>query len=311
MADTSTSDRNCETDPASAAGKTMGTSCVRADADLLRAIAKSRLKILLTEDLQPVLKAEAGPYPHPVAICSIPKAGTYLLGRLLTLLGYVDPEVHAGAGFFSDYRWAPTELKRTDPERFLVHMPLEQQVTLIRPGQFLVGHLGCSDRVRAALGGFHKLFIKRELRATIVSFTRWNARTGRGGEETKNWQHLPDGPDKTLGWLHQSGQGHLQACRSLAGWMDVPDVHGVSFEELCGDAGQDRAIEAIQSVAAFVGVPQSVDGCHRLLSELLSRDTLTWSGQRSQVEPFWDDRVEACFTAMGGREINRLLGYEA
>jgi hypothetical protein len=139
---------------------------------------------------------------------------------------------------------------------------------------------------------------------------RFERDTGREGPGLQKYKDLPEGPDKLLRYLRYFGPWFFGVCRAMLGWLDQPEVFPVRFETLCGDAGEAAQLELVRTLVDFLEIP----GCPReprgLLRELIGRPTLTWSGQRSERAPYWNDEVEEFFRSFGGHLMNARLGYE-
>ena len=121
---------------------------------------------------------------------------------------------------------------REEYGRFTVPLHLSKSLTLVRPGQFAVGHLECNDETITLLHPFKKVFIYRNLRDVVVSFMRFHEIPGRGGGADPSWKELPEGPAKLLRHLDVLAESLLNQCHT--GWIDRPDVFNICFETLYG-----------------------------------------------------------------------------
>jgi hypothetical protein len=268
------------------------------------------LPVYLTNDFQPACQLAQGASPHRIVVCSIPKAGTYLVDRLLELLDCVPSRLHLSSTILTDYRFATVREARENYERLLIDVPLDRAVELLLPGQFTVGHLECSDYVRQVLSKVKKVFVFRDLRDGVVSYLRFLASTGRGGEATRAWRDLQPGPEQMLRFLDSSGQEYFRMTLPMIDWLDQPDAFFISFETLYGDAGSDEQQSLIEQLHGFLDLPGDVPDIESLCRSLIGAPTMTWSGGRVSRETYWNDEVEQRFEAFGGVEANRRLGYE-
>lgn len=269
------------------------------------------LPVYLTDDFRPAAQPVQGASPHRVIVCSIPKAGTYLVDRLLELLGCVPTRLHLSSTLLTDYRFATLREARENYERLLVDVPLERAVELHLPGQFSVGHLECSERVCEVLSSVKKVFVFRDLRDGLVSYLRFLASTGREGEATRAWKDLPPGPGQMLRFLDAAGQDYFNMTLPMIAWLDHPDVFSISFETLYGDAGADEQRALIERLHGFLELPGELPDIDSLCGSLLGAPTMTWSGGRARSETYWNDEVEQRFIAFGGLTANQRLGYES
>lgn len=284
---------------------------ISATTELLQIIAGHRLPVYLTKDFEPRASLDVGATPERALICSIPKAGTYLFGRLLTRLGLVDPHLHVNTQAFSDYRFADLEQARQRPRDFEVKLGLDVSLRLIGPGQFAVGHLPCSPEVRQLVAGFRTIVAVRDLRDALVSVLRFQIATGRTGWGPADapWRTGPSKPRQLQSFVESAGPTYLQGFAGLADWMSVDGTHVVRFETISGDHGRVAQIGAVVALAEHVGIEISeAEACH-VIDDTLGAKTLTWSGGRSRRDEYWDEGVAAAFEAIGGPEANARFGY--
>jgi uncharacterized membrane protein YkvA (DUF1232 family) len=199
---------------------------------------------------------------------------------------------------------------RKEPDRLTSKADLTNVLARIGPGQVAVSHLNCDWFVTTALRKFKVVVLQREVRTTFISHIRFLADTGRRPVSTQQWASLPDSPEKTLRALQDFGAIHLTMCRAMLGWCTAPGILRLSFEGLNGDRGPEAASAAVIRLAAFCGIPNiDANRAAEVLAKVLRRPTQTWSGQRTDIAAFWDDRVEHEFRQMGGDAINRAFGY--
>jgi hypothetical protein len=185
-------------------------------------------------------------------------------------------------------------------------VPLEATVRLIHPGQFAVGHLPCSTRSDAALSNFRKVFIRRDLRDSLVSLMRWTQKMEPpvAGNE---WIAYPDIHEQLRGFMRSPSVVSTMVISSLMrGWVEQPDVLQVRFETLLGDDGPQAQSRCISELADWFGLP---DPGMSALEAVLDKPTRTWSGGRSRIDQIWDADVERAFQALGGRELQDWYGY--
>lgn len=269
------------------------------------------LPVYLTDDFRPAAQRAQGASPHRVIVCSIPKAGTYMVDRLLELLGCVPSRLHLSRTILTDYRFATVREARENYERLLADVALESAVELHLPGQFSVGHIPCTEDTRQVLANVKKLFVYRNLRDGLVSFLRFLASTGREGQATRAWKDLPAGPDQMLRFLDASGQNYFNMALPMIDWLDEPSAFQIDFETLYGDEGKDEQQSLIERLHGFLDLPGEAPDIDTLRPSLIGSPTMTWSGGRVSRETYWNDEVEQRFIAFGGLAANQRLGYEA
>ena len=88
-------------------------------------------------------------------------------------------------------------------------------------------------------------------------------------------------------------------------WLDQPDVIPCRFETLMGDHGTTARDALVRRMLAAVGI-DGIDPT-TLTGRVLNQETLTLSGQRSQIEGIWDEACETRFAANGGLAVEIRL----
>ncbi|MCD4726693.1 MAG: sulfotransferase domain-containing protein [Pirellulales bacterium] len=244
-------------------------------------------------------------------VCSMPKAGTYFIAEALRLLGCEPTHLHLDHNVVWDYRQRTIKEIRADSFRYMVEMPLEQSLCLVRPGQFAVGHIECCSEAKRQLRGFKKILVYRDLRDALISQMRFLKDTNCGGPTMDAWKDLPEGPMQMAGFFRdEANVGYMFAkFRGMAVWLHEPDVLHLSFEVLYGDQGREAQSLAIEKLCEFLDTPTPPDESDDVMATLIGRPTRTWSGQRSSRKVYWNDNIENMFRAAGGHETNASLGY--
>jgi hypothetical protein len=230
------------------------------EADLLP-VAGSNLAVYLTPELRPAAKPYRGASRHRIVVCSLPKAGTYFLTEVLSQMGCVATQLHLASDALTDYRWATRQEAREEYERFNTSLELSESLKLVQPGQFAVGHLGCTPQSRLLLSDFKKVFLYRDLRDGLASYLRFHADTQREGPRTRAWSDLPDCPGKMLGFLDHLGASYFAMCLPMGDWLDQTDVFKLSFETLYGDQGIEARALCYQRLRRAFSSTRAVETC--------------------------------------------------
>lgn len=273
----------------------------------LAPFAGGSLPVYLDDSLQPMAAPQRGASPHRVVVCSIPKTGTYLVGRLLELLGVVNTGLHVAQTGMSDYRNRTIDQMRHDYLQMSVALPLRHSLQLVHRGQFTVGHLECDDATRALLAPFKKIFVYRNLRDAVVSLMRFCIDTGRSFGSKDGWRTVAGDCQQMAAFLDCAGPPFFSMC--AVDWQHVPGVFSMSFEQLYGDHGVAAQHAAIRDLHRFLDISIPLADPAEIVRQLIGRPTLTWSGSRSRREQYWSVEVEERFRDLGGCELNARLGY--
>ncbi|HWW28245.1 MAG TPA: hypothetical protein VNZ85_20340 [Caulobacter sp.] len=265
-----------------------------------------RFPVARTPDGQLLARLDRDERP-PVAVISIPKAGTYLVGLLLERLGYHDTELHLSPTFLTDYRSLSIAGKRGAYQDHTFFLPLDASAMLVGGGQFVVGHLPYIPAAHRALTGFRKLFLHRNLVDATISHMRFFIETGRAGCSA-DWVGMTPSPDQLLAFLRDKGAELFEGSyQPLMGWLDDPEVFTISFDTLAGAGEDSNRIERLQALAAYLGCDQ--DLAQLLDREVIGQPTKTLSSGRTQAGVYLDERVREAFRALGVDALNARLGY--
>jgi hypothetical protein len=246
-------------------------------------------------------------------VCSVPKAGTYLVDELLRRLGSVGTDLHLSTDgrMVMDARFATREEARTEFGRLCHGVPLERVLPLVRPGQHAVSHLECTARTRGLLTDFKVVFVYRELRDALVSWLRFHQDTGREPQWNGIWAAHPDPRDRLVAFVEAAGAVFFDMCRAVLPWARERAAFPVRFETLHGDAGPAARARLCRDLAAFLGHPDPAAAPDRVLPGLMSVPTLTASGARTRRDEYWSAAAEELFRRHGGAELDAALGYES
>lgn len=268
-----------------------------------------RLPLDTGPDGRLLAKAERGSWPTPVIVISLPKSGTYMLGRFLDRAGYVDSEWHVSEFLLTDYRGLSNEQKRGPGFRERVfHVPIGVSAGLIADGQFTVGHLPLTPYVRASLEGFRKLFLYRNLVDAIFSRMRFRIDSGREPRSSP-WVGMPPGPAQALAYLDAVGRRRLyDGLAPLLGWLHEPEVTSFAYEQLAGDHGERERDTCVRRLASTLGIPVA-QAARIFASDVLGHPTPTLSSGRTEAARYLDHEVERRLEDWGVLELNRRLGY--
>lgn len=209
----------------------------------------------------------------PILVCTIPKAGTHLLERVVRLLPGVEP-----AGIHIE-QFVLLEGRSPALFREIPVAGLAPSVARIGPGRFATGHLLFSQPLADLLidGGVRVLFILRDPRDIAVSYSYYVGQLeshylyddyrGRdmGGRLMTTILGISDRPlcDSSPSLPRLMDIGAM--VKSMLPWMRQPNVYSTSFERLVGPAGggtRAAQLAEVRGIAAHVGVdcPESLAG---------------------------------------------------
>lgn len=205
----------------------------------LTPFANCPIPIHLDEKLRPCATLARGICPHRVLVCSLPKAGTYFIAELLRQIGCESIGMHIDHAVVWDYRQRTIEEIRTDSFRYIVEMPLELSLRLIRKGQFAVGHIEHNNETRGLLRGLKKVFVCRDLRDALISQMRFLKDTNCRESDAERWRTLPDGPQQmAIFFQSESNVNYMfSKYRNMAGWTNPMPLPSPSNRSTATSAG--------------------------------------------------------------------------
>lgn len=242
---------------------------------------------------------------NPVIVVSVPKSGTYLIGELLKNLDCRWTGMHLIKEGYTDYSGADLLEARRNPGRVSRNESLSKSLNRIQPGEFAVGHLPFTEDVVQATAGFKRLYLTRDLRFALISYMRFMHTTGRLAAEQWPWYSIPDLRKRLVVFLATTAPFLLkQFYQCMVGWSQFEGITQVRFEDLTADA--ENAIRVVDSVATFLGVRKY--DAQSILQSSLAAETITKSGELTQLDKYWSLEAEKRFIKIGGPELNDQLG---
>jgi Sulfotransferase domain len=266
--------------------------------------ARLGIPVFLNKDDEPCFRRESGVNADPVIIVSVPKSGTYLFGELLSAVGVQSLDIHIAAYGFQDLRYVSKEFAIAHSEKTFEMVPFDKVLPLVRPGQFLVSHFPFTEETARLLKRFKIIFTYRDLRDTLVSTMRWVARKGQLAGSPEGWEQLSDGPEKMERFVEKHGEHYLGNIKAMRNWAVQPGVLNLSFEEIQGDFGAPRQVQAVQRSLDLLGISLTESDITQALQKCLGKETLTFSGKRSSRKDLWSDKVEEFCKKNGADELD-------
>lgn len=239
-----------------------------------------------------------------ILINSVPKSGTYLIGKLLEGLGIAGGDLHFRNGHYWDWSSAASvdEYIR-NAKQFRAYSPLEESIGLVRQGYFY-GHLDFDEATRLLLEqqdvSIH-FFLIRELREAMVSMYRFQFHQSGREEPAANRSGA------FTSWMTKGAANFLIGVERQTPWVDHCSLC-IDYSALIGDKGPDAQNVALSDIAQILGV----DGdrvAQAFHQSAVGQKTRTYTGRPSRCGEYWSDTAEEIFRSHGGDKINALLGF--
>ncbi len=250
------------------------------------ALTDQQFAVFLTKHgpaIWPVTDPAAGP---PVIVVSVPKSGTYFIEALYKRMGYQGVYVHAMSMECNDWRFHEVTATKDFAPSGIKPIPITILSRLVLPGQIIVSHCGRNPEVEAALSGFKKIYLYRNLREVLVSHTRTDSR-----------EPIPPAQlaTRVAEFCQRSGNALKHVIETANSWRNDSEVFAVDFADLTSP-DPDRQERLAARFEGFMGWPKAtVIAALRAVPE---DETPTRSeGGRSTLDGgAWDDRCEAWFS---------------
>lgn len=265
-------------------------------------LSAANAPMFVDPDLRVSFAHDAPAHTARVAVVSIPKAGTYMLGTMLQSIGYIDSGIHGAVWGFSDRRFLGSSPQLSDIAKHNVTIPIADYIDCLRPGDFLLSHLPPSAEVKDLLRSFKIIFAVRDPRDCCVSFMRYASRLA---QKDASWLAAPNGPARMEAWIEVDGRSFFDLAGPMADWAEVPGVLTLRYEDFLGGSQSVAANKAVARLQQFLAPGQpGLD-----LDRVLGTATLTSSGSRTVWRQWWSERVEDAFRALGGPALAERFGY--
>jgi hypothetical protein len=258
--------------------------------DKLGIVAGKKFPVYVLDDLRISLVERRSTLPGRVVVHSIPKAGTYLLGKTLAVFGYIDTEMHLSVAGVDDYRGRDNEQKRQDYLEFGVDI-----------------RAACIPEILTAFAEFKQIFTCREIRDSLVSHMRFVAT--RKNKRFDVWTSIPDDRQRLIRYLQTTASDFTRIAEPALGWLHEPHVLSVRFERLCGSEGAEAQRREFQRIVEHLEIGDRVIVDQNLIQRIIGAETTTFSGNHTNHAALWSDQAEEIYRQIGGDRLNAALGY--
>lgn len=236
-------------------------------------------------------------------LITLPKSGTYLISKILELLGYQDNELHASFYGIDDYRgMSKNDKLNLWPAKITKLMEFNTILSFLNDNQFLRGHF--EFVVDDYIENEKKIISIRELREVFVSAYRFYKT--RHYYSNYNWFSLQYGEEGLYEFLCcKEVSIIISLAKDIAKWCAKYPQNIIRFEDLVEftPARNENIINVF-----YENTSCSPEMVNKAIVNALGLETMTWSGKKSNLD-IWSDRIEQKFIEIGGGRINEKLGY--
>ena len=241
-----------------------------------------------------------------VFINSLPKSGTFLLRRTLSLLPNFAP------------RWSYHGLVAETPQ-------LHQKIHTIRQGQYASGHLYWSPELIELLVTFNirTLFIIRDLRDVAVSLADYLTNKNPNHRLHPYFKSLKSDDERLMaaivgveGRLLKDGRRAESLGEWATGffpWLNEPNCLAVRFEDMIGSAGggsDEKQLENVRAITNYLDINISEEQTIQVAKEIFFQSSTTFrKGQIGDWQNYFTDEHKLAFKEVAGEALVNL-GYE-
>ncbi|WP_341580054.1 hypothetical protein [Microbacterium schleiferi] len=199
----------------------------------------------------------------PVMVNTLAKAGTHLLMSLLDAFP---------AYRFSGRHFTFSVIDLHEPELTERNARLARQMSKVRRGQYMTGHLAYHDSIARTVddAGFRQLLVVRDPRALIVSGALYMRSYERHPLHATVARRFTSDADVIRGVIagfdQDNGTRHLRPMSerldAFVPWLDEPGALLVRFEDLVGSAGggtDELQFETARRISEHLGLDAGPD----------------------------------------------------
>ncbi|HBL10853.1 MAG TPA: hypothetical protein DD379_05505 [Cyanobacteria bacterium UBA11162] len=242
-------------------------------------------------------------YGPKVIANSMPKGGTHLLTRILSLLPLLIPRWH--------YHIVSANLK------------LPEELPNIRKGQYISTHLYWSQELINALNTteIRTLFIIRDLRDVVVSRAYYLTHMLRGHPLDSYLNSLSDSEQLMAAIVGVEGYGIMQSignwARGYMPWLDEQTCLTIRFEDLIGSSGggsDEKQIETVRAILFHLNIQLSENQIQEIANKAFFNKVNTFrKGQIGDWENHFTEEHKQTFKEIAGEALIKLgytNGYE-
>ncbi|MBV7377764.1 sulfotransferase domain-containing protein [Maritimibacter dapengensis] len=241
--------------------------------------------------------AEGTSLMPPVFVNTLPKAGTYLVAKALSNIGYQSLDLHVMDSVVHDNRGVDEADIHFDPWSRELPVSARAVAALIRRGEFAVGHLSDQHEMQAFANQRVRLInVIREPRSMLLSFFTFVQAKVKPSAEQELWAGM-DGIDAFKAFL---------LCQPIDRWLGQTQTMAEHFDCL-----RYEDLKAGKVARKAVGTALSTKLGGGLKSALGQKTATFIEGDRdASHEWFRDPQIAAYLEARGVNDVSRAYWPE-
>jgi hypothetical protein len=240
-----------------------------------------------------------------IVVNTIPKAGTYLVDRVLARIGYRSTKVHLSGPFLDDNRLHPEDDIHRAPHTRRRNCPASAFAELLAPGEYAVGHIADQRQLKAiASNGVGILHCIRDLKDVLVSLFHFKLRQVEPESAADRLWRSGNRRDAFKSFLLHYADKDIAHIKEMASLIGARGEAAIRFEDLVTGRLTEAAWRQLDGIEDGLGAIFAA-----ALPDAVGTKTSTLSEARAAHEDYWNADIQAFFEATGLSLCNVCLGY--
>lgn len=240
-------------------------------------------------------------------VIALPYSGVHMVQQIFSNLGLQHVRVQHDRSTIGDYRFL------TDDDRInfsrnhdSYNLPFIETYKWIIEGQFVHNHMRYDDSSYTMLRDSDVIpyLLKRDLRNCIVSHARQKQR--------ENVYFMNENARLLDMYISTPYYNELiETIKAQMPWFENKTFDTLSFETLSGQYGKDVQYQSLLKLFEDFEISNETPNMQMddIIQKSIGIKTFSYSGENSEWQKYWSERVEKWYCDTGLKAFNELLGY--
>jgi hypothetical protein len=240
-----------------------------------------------------------------IIVNTIPKAGTYLVDRVLANIGYRPTKLHLSSHFLDDNRLHREDDIHRAPHTRRHNCPASAFAELLAPGEYAVGHIADQTQLNAIRSnGVCILHCIRDLKDVLVSLFHFKLRQVDPVSAADRLWRAGNRQDAFKSFLLHYADKDIAHIKEMANFIGARREPVIRFEDLVAGRLTEAAWRQLDGIEEGLGAIFAA-----ALPDAIGTKTSTLSEARAAHEEYWNADIQAFFEASELSFCNTRLGY--
>ena len=241
----------------------------------------------------------------PILLTTIPKAGTYFFGEVLSEIGAKNRHLHLARKHAENLLLCNDEVNKFSPSKAKIPLELSQALYTVQAGEFVFGHIARPLLNDFALNRFKFIYAHRDHKAAMTSEFYWFREIRQDMHPTSAKYNNLSPEDHFLKYLQLFGAARVRLFRFLDLWKNEPGIFTIDFDQFRSD--NTYAEDIIYKLADYIGMPVSKSRANEILTKCLAKETKT-KVARDHSTDLWTPEAEAYYDKLVKMQaINNII----